>query len=68
MSDRYYDSFNEIKIGGYFRLAGYDDLLIKVDDKHAKSLGCGWLNKPIRFARKGTKIDMSGINDVLEKA
>jgi len=55
--ERHY--WTDLNIGDYFRIPGFDDLLQKVSDTHAKDHGCGLLFKPIRFARKGTKILMA---------
>lgn len=53
--------FSEMAIGQYFRIAGYDDLFRKVTDTRALDCGCGLLNKPVRLARKGARIDMTQV-------
>jgi hypothetical protein len=52
-------TFNDIEIGGHFRIPGYDDLFQKVSSTHAKDKGCSCLRRPTRFARTGEFIMMT---------
>jgi hypothetical protein len=54
-----YFGWSELKVGDRFRVPGYDDCLQKINDTHAKSMGCGCLGRPIRFARKGETVEMT---------
>ena len=51
-------NFESIKLGDYFRVPGYDDLFQKITEDKARDLGCGWLNRPTRLARKGSVLIM----------
>jgi hypothetical protein len=58
---KHYTYFNwtELEIGDRFRVAGYDDLLQKISETHAKALGAPWLKRPVCFARRGERVLMS---------
>ena len=56
--------FSDVALKSYFRIPDYDDLLIKTKENEFKSLGCGWLNKPNRFCRKGARTKVGDVNDL----
>jgi hypothetical protein len=60
--------FSELKIGAHFRVSGYDDLFLKVNHSQAKSLGCGWLKRTIRLARKGELVNFATHNELVTLA
>lgn len=55
-----YFAWHELKIGDRFRVPGFDDLLQKTSETHAKALGSSkLLRKPLNFARKGESVLMA---------
>ena len=42
--------FQNIPVGTFFTVAGYDDMWQKVAENRAKNHGCGLLKRPLRLA------------------
>lgn len=55
-----YFDWQELKTGDRFRVAGYDDLFLKLNHSEAKCLGHGWTgSKATRMAKKFETVQFS---------
>lgn len=55
-----YFTWPELQIGDRFRIAGYDDLLVKVSATHAKNFGTlKRLYRPITLGKRGEVLEIA---------